>query len=204
MNHRIAVAISGGGRSLANLIKNQDQFRYKIAAVIASSDSCKGLQFAEQNHLPTLIQNFKLEPELVASKVRSFLKEQQIGWVALAGFLKKFPVLEDFKRKIVNIHPALLPEFGGPGMYGQKVHAAVLSAKKTQSGASIHFISERYDEGPLLSQILVDIKNLESADAIAERVFAAECELYPKTLDKLVTGELPLPASDIWQLRYRG
>ena len=203
MNRRVAVAISGGGRSLANLLKLQANFRYEIAAVIASSPACKGLTYAEQSHLPILICDFRAQTPELSNKLSLFLAKNQIDWIALAGFLKKFPMLPRYEGKTINIHPALLPDFGGPGMYGNKVHQAVAKAGHSTTGASIHIISDHYDEGPLVSQIMVDISDLTDADAIADRVFSAECQLYPKTLDKLVSAELPLPHQDIWMLRYQ-
>jgi len=189
MKQAIAVAISGQGRTLANLLQEQGQSSYLVAGVISSSDSCIGNSIAKEAGLPLFIGNFSQQS--CRNELALWLANHKINWVALAGFLKIFPMLEGFKDRVVNIHPALLPKYGGPGMYGLRVHQAVQLAGDKQSGATIHFVSEKYDEGPPIARICVDIEGL-SAEEISERVFLAECKLYPKALDGLIHGTLPL------------
>lgn len=188
----VALAISGGGRTLLNLFEQQQNRAYRIAGVISSNPSCKGLQIAQDLGLPILNCSFQAK-DLVETKAAllSWLESHAIQWVALGGFLKIFPSLQGFTQRVVNIHPALLPAYGGQGMYGMHVHRAVHSSGEAFSGATVHFVNERYDEGAIISQIRVKIAGLVDPEAIASRVFAAECRLYPETLDQLCKGLLP-------------
>ncbi|MFW7380111.1 MAG: phosphoribosylglycinamide formyltransferase [Oligoflexus sp.] len=189
MKQAIAVAISGKGRTLSNLLKEQEHHAYRVAGVISSSPNCAGNTIAKEAGIPIFVGDFS--KGLCADDLYTWLQQLHIQWIALAGFLKIFPLLPGFQNRIVNIHPALLPKFGGPGMYGMRVHQAVHQAMEQQSGATIHFVSEKYDEGPIIAQIPVNISGL-SPEAIADKVFQAECQLYPKVLDGLIKGSLPL------------
>lgn len=124
--------------------------------------------------------------ENYGARLLSLITENRIDLVALAGFMKKLP--PGFLRKcpvpVLNIHPALLPEFGGKGMYGMNVHRAVFEAGKRESGASVHFVTEGYDEGPLIAQQTVDIRDCGSPEQIAARVLAVEHHLYPRAIEK--------------------
>ena len=187
MSNRVLVAISGKGRTLQNLIANQEHFDYTIAAVVSSSESCQGNQIAHENNIPLFVGEFsKSSIEQTTKALVQFTEENNISWIALAGFLKPFPVMNKFKDKIVNIHPALLPNYGGKGMYGMNVHKAVFQAGDQESGATIHFVTDKYDEGRIISQAKVDISKATSAQEIADEVFTAECKLYPQTLHNLI------------------
>jgi phosphoribosylglycinamide formyltransferase-1 len=190
----IAVAISGGGRSLANLIEQvrTGEANYKITCIITSKHECKGVSIAEKAGLPIFFHKFPLQSdqELHAS-LESFLVKYQVSWIVLAGFLRPLPILPKWKSNIVNIHPALLPKFGGKGMYGHHVHTAVLKAKESVSGATIHFVNEKYDDGAIVAQAIVPVKENDTVDLLAERVFTAECKLYPVVLNGLFSGRLP-------------
>ncbi len=191
LNNRVCVFISGGGRSLENLILYADK-KYQIDGVISSNEKCLGNEIAKKYQIPLKIISFKKEnrDQSVEEIYNSFV-HWKIDWVVLAGFLKMFPMSEKFlawQNKIINIHPALLPEFGGRGMYGSCVHEAVLRAKKKESGATVHFVNEKYDEGKIISQIRVPVLENDNEQSLAERVFKAECQLLPETLNKLVLG----------------
>lgn len=193
-SRRVAVAVSGGGRSLANLIERQaDAGGYEIAAVIASRPDCRGAEIARTHGLPLFVEQFTPNrlPD-IGARLYPWLTELDIGWIALAGFLKLFPLDPTWDGRIVNIHPALLPQFGGAGMYGDRVHRAVLAAGAHQSGATIHFVSDKYDEGAAIAQIVVPVRSGDTEHTLAARVFDAERALYPRVLNELVTGRLPL------------
>ena len=188
MKANVAVAISGGGRSLENLCLRSNDFGYQIKAVISSSHTCGGLQVAETFNLPVLIADF-VKNQLVADDVARFLAENEIDWIVLAGFLKPFPILSQYNKKVINIHPSLLPKYGGKGMYGMHVHRRVLSEGDSESGATIHFVSEKYDEGDIIAQKKISIEGLKHAEEIASKVLELECELQPSTLHELVTKD---------------
>jgi folate-dependent phosphoribosylglycinamide formyltransferase PurN len=189
----VAVAVSGGGRSLRNFLERQRPGQgYEIAAVIASRPDCKGVEIARAAGLPVFIETFTAARLAeIGTRLYAWLDELQISWIALAGFLKMFPLDPRWDGKIVNIHPALLPRFGGHGMYGDRVHAAVVASGAATSGATIHYVNDKYDEGRIIAQIEVPVRPGDDAHALADRVFAAECELYPAVLDALIAGTLP-------------
>jgi folate-dependent phosphoribosylglycinamide formyltransferase PurN len=193
MKPSLVVAVSGGGRTLANLLNQQDQWNYKVAGVISSSASCGGCRIAEKADLPLFVGDFSAAAQHHTRKeLTGWLADLDAQWIALAGFLKKFPDLPEYQTRVINIHPALLPNYGGPGMYGLRVHQAVLNAGDRETGATVHFVNEHYDEGQPIAQIRVDVADLGTAEAIAARVFQAECQIYPKVIDGLTRGQLPL------------
>ncbi|QOJ01379.1 MAG: phosphoribosylglycinamide formyltransferase [Phycisphaeraceae bacterium] len=182
----IAVMISGGGRTLLNLQDAIDrgELRAKITLVVASKEGV-GAQRARDRGLPVVV-----EPgEIPADRLASILRGAGVAWVALAGYLKKVHIPPGFEGKVVNIHPALLPKFGGPGMYGRRVHEAVLRAGERESGCTVHLCDDRYDTGPIVLQESVPVVPGDTPDTLAARVFGAECRAYPEALRRLLGGE---------------
>lgn len=178
---RLVVGLSGAGRSLTNLLEEQDNHHYKIVGVFSSSIKAKGIDIARSHQIPTISIDFNTFES--ANSLDLWLKSVDAEMVALAGFTKYFPTLPDWKKRVLNIHPALLPNYGGKGMYGMKVHKAVAKAKEQESGATVHYVTEEYDSGPIIGQAFVDISDCRKAKDIADRVFDAECMLYPKAID---------------------
>ncbi len=198
---KVALALSGGGRTLKNLIAQESGRAYTIAGVISSRIDCQGLLVAQDLGLPTYVGNFSSDQaSILRSELQRWLSEQQIEWIALGGFLKPFPALPGFEQRIVNIHPALLPKYGGKGMYGMNVHRAVFQNRESYSGATIHFVNDHYDEGAIIAQIRVPVGGLDDPETIAAHIFSGECRLYPETLDRLCQGSLPLPNGAIFTL----
>ncbi|MDQ3233702.1 MAG: hypothetical protein M3Q07_17935 [Pseudobdellovibrionaceae bacterium] len=198
---RVALALSGGGRTLRNLIAQQSHRAYRIAGVISSREDCTGVEIAHELDLPVFIATFgkHASPTLVRD-LGLWLQDERMDWVALGGFLKPFPSIPGFENRVINIHPALLPQYGGKGMYGMHVHRAVHENKDAVTGASIHFVNEHYDEGSIIAQIRVPVAGLADPDAIAAKVFASECKLYPEVLDRLCRGSLPLADGTIFAM----
>ena len=202
--HRIAVAVSGSGRSLDNFIKAQKNGRsFVVGAVIASRQDCYAVTIAKEHNIPVFFGSFKPEHlSMLGPALYDWLSQHKIEWVALAGFLKPFPTDDQWTNRVVNIHPALLPQYGGKGMYGDHVHAAVLANKEKWSGATVHFVNERYDEGAIIAQIVVPVAPDDTPHSLASRVFAAECRLYPEVMDRLIRGELPLRQGEIMRIEH--
>lgn len=200
MQANVVVAISGSGRSLINLLERQTTLNYKIVGVISSNPDCMGNQIALDHDLPLFIDSFKKDFD--DRKLQVWLAATNTHWIALAGFLRRFPRLPEFHNRVINIHPSLLPAYGGKGMYGDRVHKAVFEQNESNSGATIHFVNETYDDGPIIAQISVDITQENDPQEIAQKVFKAECSLYPQVLDKLVTGTLDRN-SEIWFVNER-
>lgn len=189
---RIAVGVSGAGRSLQNLIEQQNNYPYSVEMIFSSSPKAGANNLAERLHLPLLVLDFSHGHESRAREaVYDALEAHKIDLVVLAGFLKLFPVKDSWNQRIVNIHPALLPKFGGRGMYGYNVHDAVLKTGETSSGATVHFVNSKYDEGSLIAQIKVPVMAQDTPESLGQRVFAAECRLLPAAVGGLADGSLP-------------
>jgi phosphoribosylglycinamide formyltransferase-1 len=186
---RAAVLLSGSGRTLENFLARiaAGDLPLKIVAVVSSRDDVRGVEIASAAGLPCRVFRRKDHPDIAAHNevVNAWLAPRAPQMIILAGYLCYYIPPDGFTGPVVNIHPALLPKFGGQGMYGHHVHEAVLAAGETESGCSVHLVSERYDEGRILGQQKVPVLPDDDADSLAERVFAAECELYPRVLAEL-------------------
>ena len=151
------------------------------------------LERAHRLGIPTLYIN--REQWADATHILTLLHEQQIDFIVLAGFLAHIPdaLLHAYPNRIVNIHPSLLPKFGGKGMYGNKVHEAVVTAGETESGITIHYLNEHYDEGQIIAQYRCPVMPNDTPQDVATRVHALEYEYYPKVIEQLL---IALPATD--------
>lgn len=170
--YRIAVLISGTGSNLLSLIEDSKATGlYEIAIVIADRNA-KGINHASENSIPSLILDRK-DP-LLSDKVLDAVKGTDL--VVLAGFLSilKGQILKDYKDRIINIHPSLLPQFGGEGMYGLKVHDAVLKSGKLISGCTVHYVNEDVDAGRLILQSIVSTEGVNTPEELQARVLGKE------------------------------
>jgi phosphoribosylglycinamide formyltransferase-1 len=197
---KLAVLISGSGRTLKNFIDlvAEDQLPVDIRLVISSAARAGGLRFAEEAGISTLVvrrQDFAAGPmgdTAYGDAVFGPCRNAGVDYVAMAGFLKLAPVPPDFAGRVVNIHPALIPAFCGPGMYGQRVHQAVLDAGVRVTGCTVHFVDNEYDHGPIIWQQPVPVFDDDTADTLAKRVFEVEKEAYPHVLRLLAAGRITL------------
>ena len=183
---KLAVLLSGSGRSLQNLIDRIDTgtLDAEIVQVIASNEQAGGLRRAEAAGLPgyAVVRRDYATAEDYAERVFSLIRESRADLVCLAGFLSLLAIPSDFAQRVLNIHPALLPAFGGPGMYGQRVHKAVLEHGCKVSGCTVHLADQSYDTGPILVQRCCEVKEDDTAETLAARVFEQECEAYPQAI----------------------
>lgn len=179
---RLAVLLSGSGRTLTNLADQIDQgnLHAEIALVIASRE-CLGAQRARDRGFPTTI----IQGNIPATTLQHHLTHARIAWVVLAGYLKLIEVPPAFAGRIVNIHPALLPHHGGQGMFGNRVHKAVLAAGDRESGCTVHLVDAQYDQGRTLLQRRCPVLETDTPDTLAARVFEQECLAYPQALRNL-------------------
>lgn len=193
---KIAVLISGSGRTLKNFIEliADDQLPVEIALVISSSATAGGLEHAAAAGLPTSVVSRKdyASDELFGAAVFSRCRTAGVELVLMAGWLKLCPVPADFTGRVVNIHPSLLPAFGGHGMYGDRVHAAVIERGCKVTGVTVHFVDNEYDAGPIIWQTPVPVFEDDTPHTLADRVFEAELEAYPHVLKMLATGRVTL------------
>ena len=178
-NHRprLGVLLSGSGRTLQNFIDRIMDGRLKasIGGVGSDRDDAFGLQRALEHGLEA---RHLREP----SEIWSWLQEIGCDLVVLAGYLRLLPIDPEFHDRVLNIHPSLLPKFGGKGMHGDHVHQAVLAAGEPETGCTVHLCNERYDDGRVLLQARVPVLPNDTAQTLAARVFAAECEAYPAAI----------------------
>lgn len=187
---RLAVLISGGGRTLLNLLSHirAGTLDARIALVIASAE-CLGAQRAREAGLPVVVEPGRIP----GPRLAELLRTHDARWVVLAGYLKLVEIPAGFEGRVVNIHPALLPRHGGPGMFGHRVHEAVLRDGDTESGCTVHLCDARYDTGPIVLQRRVPVLSGDTPETLAARVFAAECEAYPEALRMLLRGPVASP-----------
>lgn len=193
---RVAVLISGGGRTLKNLLDRVDegQLPLDIRLVISSSPKAGGLKFAEASAIPTQVfeRRNALTDEHYGQLIFGAVRLAEVDYVLMAGFLKLVPVPTDFEGRVLNIHPSLIPAFCGHGMYGDRVHQAVLDYGAKVTGCTVHFVDNEYDAGPILWQQPVPVFDDDTADTLANRVFEAEKEAYPHVLKLLAAGKIKL------------
>jgi phosphoribosylglycinamide formyltransferase 1 len=185
----IAVLISGGGTTLRNLIEKirGDELPVEIRLVISSNSEAVGLEFAAAAGIHSLVVTKRKgqTAEDYSEAIFGPCREAKVRYVVMGGFLKHVLIPPDFEGRVLNIHPALLPAFGGKGMYGLKVHESVLAAGVSISGCTVHFVDNEYDHGPILLQRQVPVVPGDTSQSLQARVFEAECEAYPAALRKL-------------------
>jgi phosphoribosylglycinamide formyltransferase 1 len=183
----IAVFASGSGSNALKIIEHFEAGKIaRVVLVLSNKKEAGVLQHAEKHGIPTCCFDRKTFYE--SREVQELLRSYMVDFIALAGFLWLMPsyLIEAFPRKIVNIHPALLPDFGGKGMYGIKVHEAVVEAKAKESGLTIHFIDERYDEGDIIFQARCAVEKADDAASLAAKVLKLEHQYYPKIIESLL------------------
>ena len=175
----------------------QGRLNANLVAVICNNSGSMAMQRAESEKIP----NYHISdlthgsPEAADAAIVKILKQSETDLVVLAGYMKKIGdhTLKAFQGRILNIHPALLPKFGGKGMYGKRVHEAVLKSGDPISGVTIHLIDEKYDNGPILAQEEVAVLESDTADSLAARVLEKEHTLYAETIAKIISKEIRLP-----------
>jgi phosphoribosylglycinamide formyltransferase-1 len=176
---RLGVLLSGTGRTLQNLIDRiaAGRLAAEVACVISDRPGVLGLHRAEQAGLPAFVERDH-------AAIWRTLREHQVDLVCLCGYLRLLPIEPEFRERVLNIHPALLPAFGGKGFHGEAVHRAVLAAGARESGCTVHLCSDEYDRGRILLQRKVPVLPGDTVTTLAARVFAAECEAYPEAIEQ--------------------
>ncbi len=198
---RIAVLISGGGTTLRNLIAKirEGKLNAEICLVVSSNPSAKGLEFAQDAGVKTLVVEKKNELSGDAYSEATFGPCRAAGAevVVMGGFLKHVLIPPDFENRVVNIHPALIPAFCGKGMYGHHVHEAVLAAGATTSGCTVHFVDNLYDHGPVILQRSVPVMPNDTPETLAARAFEAECEALPEAINLIAAGRVSVQNGNV-------
>lgn len=192
----LAVLLSGAGRTLENLLATiaRGELDARVAAVIGSRPGLRGLAVAEAHGLPAhAIDRWRFADDAAfTAAVFAALAPHAPELLVLSGFLRRLVIPHEWQGRIVNIHPSLLPAFGGRGFYGRRVHEAALAHGVKITGCTVHFVDDEYDHGPIILQRAVPVLDGDTPDSLAARVFAAECEAYPEALRLYAAGRLAL------------
>ena len=196
---KIAVFVSGRGSNLSALLNYPDLINLiEIVAVVSDKINCKAFEIAREFGIKTFSigqENGKVNQ----NDITSILKKLEVDFIVLAGYLKLIPneLIEKFENKIVNIHPALLPSFGGKGMYGSYVHRAVFNSSAKVSGATVHMVDKTYDTGKIIAQKCVDISDVKNPEEIAERVLKIEHQLLPEVVKAFAENRVKIESERI-------
>ncbi|HOJ77620.1 MAG TPA: phosphoribosylglycinamide formyltransferase [Bacillota bacterium] len=193
---RIGVLVSGGGSNLQAIIDaiKEDRLQAEIGVVISNKAGVYALERAEQNGIPTVVIDHKSFNSVVefSQAILECLKRYQVDLVCLAGFLRILDrvVIDAYPNRILNIHPALLPAFGGKGMYGHHVHEAVIASGTKYTGATVHIVTPETDVGPIITQGIVGVADDDTPESIAAKVLKVEHQIYPEAIRLLLEDQV--------------
>lgn len=196
---RIGILASGRGSNLQAILDacREKKLPAKPVVVISNNASAGALERAARAGIATCYLSARTHPspEYLDRAVRDTLLKYGVDLVVLAGYMKKLgpETIAAFRNRIVNIHPALLPKFGGPGMFGMHVHEAVIASGEKESGATVHLVDEEYDRGKILAQESVPVQDDDTPETLAARVLEVEHRLYVDTLRRIAEGSLEFP-----------
>ena len=188
MSINMAVFASGSGSNFINLFNKttNNNLNWKIVLLVSNNPNSGAVKFAKNNDISVkIINKFRYKNKTTINKeYKSSLKENKIDLILLAGFMKKIPVdlIKIYRNKILNIHPSLLPKYGGKGFFGMNVHNAVFNSNEKFSGATVHYVNKDYDRGPILIQKKVEIQSCKGPNEIAKKVLKIEHEIFPKAV----------------------
>jgi phosphoribosylglycinamide formyltransferase len=189
--NQLAVFVSGGGSNFRTIHEHilSGEIIAQVVLVVTDKPQCPAADYSREHGIEVIqYPGNATGPE----QLLKALRQRKVDLILLAGYLKLVPkeVVRAFPRGMLNIHPALLPAFGGKGFYGHRVHAAVIASGAKVSGVTIHFVDEEYDHGPIVSQAIVPVRPDDTADALAARVLKHEHKLYPKVVAAICRGEI--------------
>ncbi|MGH2567415.1 MAG: phosphoribosylglycinamide formyltransferase [Bacteroidota bacterium] len=200
----IAVFASGRGSNFEAILNaiQQQRLAARVSLLVSNKAETGALALARTHGIPALHlspQQFPDE-EAYVDRLLDVLSEHHAELIALAGYLKKIPsrVVKRYRNRIVNVHPALLPKYGGPGMYGIRVHEAVIAAGERVSGATVHLVDEEYDRGPTLMQQTVEVAPHDTPETLAAKVLTIEHRLYPEALRAFAEGRVRINGRTAW------
>lgn len=191
--------VSGRGSNLQAILNSQELHNLvEVKAVVSDKLDCPAFNIAGSHSIDVYTVG-QTEGKISYAELSKIFFENKIELIVLAGFLKLLPVefIQSFQNRIINIHPALLPLFGGSGMYGMNVHKAVFECSAKVSGATVHFVDEKFDNGMIIAQKSVDISGLDSPELIASKVLDVEHKLLPMVIEKFVLGKIQVEGSRV-------
>jgi phosphoribosylglycinamide formyltransferase-1 len=187
---RLSLFISGKGTNAINIIHYfKDSRQVEVVAILSTKENEKVKKLCLDEGIA--FDSFT-QKTIEALELIQFCENHKTNWIILAGFLKKVPeeLVHHFPNKIINLHPALLPKFGGKGMYGMHVHNAVIEANEPQSGITIHFVNEEFDKGEIIAQFETKIDIKETAESLAEKIHDLEMNHFPEVIERIVSSSI--------------
>ncbi len=200
----IAVFASGRGSNFQAILNaiHQGDLPARVGVIISNNSSAGALEVARSQNIPAYHlsqRQFSSDQELV-ERTLSVLQDHSADFVALAGYMKKLPpeLIKRYRNRIVNVHPALLPAFGGPGMYGMHVHAAVLQSGAKITGATVHLVDEEYDHGPIVMQRAVEVVPEDTPESLGAKVLRIEHAIYPLALKAFAERRVRFEGNRVW------
>lgn len=182
----IVIFVSGTGTNMANIIDYfKDEKSIQIAGVFSNKKECLAIQIAEKEEIGTVVFSKK---ELNSGEIFDILDRMNPDLIVLAGFLLRVPhqITQYFNNKIINVHPSLLPKFGGKGMYGKRVHQAVIEAGENKSGITFHYVNENYDEGNIIDQFECEIEPTDTWEDLLKKIQKLEHKHFPRVIEKVL------------------
>jgi phosphoribosylglycinamide formyltransferase-1 len=200
----IAIFASGRGSNFQAILNAiQDHLlSARICVVVSNNSSAGALEIARNNNIPTFHLSSTQFPseEAFVENLSRVLDDHKADFIALAGYMKKLPpaFVRRFRHRIANVHPALLPAFGGQGMFGMRVHAAVIASGCKVSGATVHLVDEEYDRGPIVVQKTVAVTHDDTPESLAAKVLAVEHEIFPLALSAFAQGKVRIEEQKAW------
>ena len=189
--HKIAILVSGTGTNAINIIEYFEENNVAdVTLVVSNKADALAVERAQKKGVKTIVFNnesFKKNGEVLGC-----FRSESIDFIVLAGFLMRVPndIIHAYPNKIVNLHPSLLPKFGGKGMYGNSVHRAVIDAQESKSGISIHYVNEEYDEGAIIFQAKINVEKKDSVEVLAQKVQQLEHRFFPKVIEQVISKSL--------------
>lgn len=200
----IAVFASGRGsnfEAILNAIQHKT-LAARVCVVLSNNSTAGALDIGRRHEIPAFHVSSRQFPsdELFAARVLSILTEHKTDFIALAGYMKKLPgtIIGAYRNRIANIHPALLPAFGGEGMYGSHVHEKVIASGVRISGATVHLVDDEYDKGPIVLQQTVPVDPTDTPESLASKVLAIEHQIYPLVLTAFAEGRVRIKGNTAW------
>ena len=186
---KIAIFASGSGSNAQNIVEYFQKSDFaRVECILTNNEKSYVLQRAQNLQIDTL--TFNRSDFYGTKNILHFLQLRGIDFIVLAGFLWLVPsyLIEAYPKKIINIHPALLPKYGGKGMYGMKVHQAVVDAKEKETGITVHYVNEKYDDGAIIFQAKCTVESNDTPEMVANKVHSLEYEHFPRVIEKSIVG----------------
>jgi len=186
--HKIAILVSGTGTNAINIIEYFEKNSVAdVVLVISNKTDALAVEKAQNKGVKTVV--FNNESFKKNGVVLDYLMSQSVDFIVLAGFLIKISndIIHAYPNKIVNLHPSLLPKYGGKGMYGKRVHRAVIEAQESESGISIHFVNKEYDEGAIIFQAKVSVEKGDSVEVLTKKIQQLEHRFFPKVIEQVIS-----------------